>query len=127
MSIWWRDRRREIKEEREGIERERKRDEIIKREEGREGGFMRTQDVLGVLRAIKIVRKTRHKASNTQTWTDLTQAILEWHRGCEDNAPTCAQFRRGQVGGGMCWGPTIVYVVTGAVLWPWHRHQKAGI
>ena len=65
MSIWWRDRRRKRKEEREGIERERKRDEIIKREEGREGSFMRTQDVLGGLRAIMNVRDVRHKASNT--------------------------------------------------------------
>ena len=70
MSVWWRDRRRKRKEEREGIERERKRDEIIKREEGREGGFMRTQDVLGGLRAIMNVRKMRHKARNTQTWTN---------------------------------------------------------
>ena len=51
VSIWWRDRRRKRKEEREGIERGRKGDEVIKREEGREGSFMRTQDVLGGLRA----------------------------------------------------------------------------
>jgi hypothetical protein len=72
VSIWWGDRRRKRKEERGGIERESKRGEVIKREEGREGSFMRTQDVLGGLRAIMNVRNMRHKASNTQTWTNMS-------------------------------------------------------